>query len=147
MDRETRKLLVSNEVFVDMEPTGSRVIVSPMPEGRDEDWIVLATHLPTAVAVLKGYGFTLDGGNDSMYGSEEFQSTRKGDLNLIVTALPHVFERYVLATDLAKKLNLTSKVDRIKLFKTIREVGVVPPTPSETIMVSDGYFQHRDWGY
>ena len=91
-------------IFLDYVPTGSRVIVSPMPEGRDEDWIVYVENLDAALALLRADGFKVEGCDK--YGTSEFRSTRKNDLNLILTPYSLVFDRYVLATEVAKRLNL-----------------------------------------
>lgn len=108
-------------IFLDYSATGSRVIVSPMPEGRDEDWIVYVENLDAALALLRADGFKVEGCDK--YGTSEFRSTRKNDLNLILTPYPLVFDRYVLATEVAKQLNLKNRYDRVKLFQVIREVG------------------------
>lgn len=122
MDKNVFWMLAKSTLVLDMEPTGSRVIMNPPPEGRDEDWVVLVSDLVAAITYLQGRGFTLDG-NPSMYANEEFRSTRKGDLNLIIVEQREVYDRYVLATEVAKKLNLQNRADRVALFQTIRNVG------------------------
>lgn len=147
-------MLNDNEVFLAWSATGSRVIENPPPLGRDEDWIVLADDLSEATNILMRNGFGPDA--QKLYGNTEFVSFRKGQLNLIVTEQRWLYDRYVIATDVAKQLNLRSRADRVRLFQTIREVNrpnpfSIPhahrdPVPAleKKHVLSDGYF---DEGY
>ena len=124
-----------NKIF----KTGSRVICDPPPTDTDEDYILLipvadlgplATHL-----VIEGY--TKGGSLESFEGSPFllseheynsdgsvkteglFQSWKKGELNIILTANEQYFDDFVRATFLAKALNLTDKEDRVTLFRAL----------------------------
>lgn len=112
----------TNGVFKKWYATGSRVIVDPPPVGRDEDWVVLVSDIGEAMNELMRHGFGPDAQNALNY-NLEFVSMRKGELNLILTELEWLFDRYILATVVAKQLNLKTRPDRVRLFKTIREVG------------------------
>lgn len=119
--------------------TGSRVICDPPPTDTDEDYILLipvaelgplATHL-----LIEGYtkGGSLESFEGSPYllpeheynsdGSVKteglFQSWKKGELNIILTANEQYFDDFIRATFLARALNLTDKEDRVTLFKAL----------------------------
>lgn len=102
--------------------TGSRVICSPPPTDTDEDWAVLLggghQHMIEFRAKLRGDGFTKEGGEN--YKASEFESWRRGEVNLILFTSPYHFGQYKQATRIATALNLTNKDDRITLFSMLR---------------------------
>ena len=104
--------------------TGSRIICSPAPEGSDEDTLVLVEgDLETAEAlrIMEGLGFSYEGNRHYTSKGEKkpFQSWRNGKSNWVLTNSPEYFERFKLATTLAKRLNLLDKQDRIAVFTAI----------------------------
>ena len=94
---------------------GSRVTCNPPPENTDEDWIVLdldkslANHLDES-----GWDY---GG--SMNSDDTFASYKKEYVNVICAFTRKEFDSFLLATALAKKLNVLPKSDRVALFDAI----------------------------
>jgi len=124
-----------NKIF----KTGSRVICDPPPTDTDEDYILLipvavlgplASHLLTegytkggSLGPVEGSPFLLSEHEYNSDGSVKteglFQSWKKGELNIILTANEQYFDDFVRATFLAKALNLTDKEDRVTLFRAL----------------------------
>jgi hypothetical protein len=99
--------------------TGSRYICNPPVFGTDEDFIVLMRGDPAAR--LLDIGFKQDGSPQFYTGNDNggFRSYRRGSENLIVTSEQEFFDKFVCATELAKRFNLKSKPDRIALFQAV----------------------------
>ncbi len=109
--------------------TGSRFIVpdpTDLSHTSDYDYLV---HIPVGnfsqfteflqkeqfTWELKRYGFDIKTDNS-------FMSWRKDDINIILCMDIEFYENYVFCTNLAKKLELKTKKQRIDLFTSIREV-------------------------
>lgn len=107
------------------EHVGSRVTCDPAPTGTDDDWLVLVLpmnmHKVTASFVRAGWrqGGSVPADLVPRGRSDRFFSFTQGELNVILTESEHFFERFMLATRVAKKLNLLHKVHRIDLFQAI----------------------------
>lgn len=103
---------------VEWMPVGSRVTCDPAPTDTDIDVLVrVKIRRPDAVAAL---GFDLDSSGKHYEPSEgQFNSWRRGNLNLIVTDDREFYDRFALATHLAKAFNLLEKRDRIALFQAV----------------------------
>jgi hypothetical protein len=97
-------------------PTGSRVICSPPVLDTDEDYVVLIR--PGTLGKLGEAGFRQTSREDD-YGIEGFTAWRRGPVNLICTNHRRFYEKFVNATRLARKLNLTGKEQRIALFQAV----------------------------
>jgi hypothetical protein len=99
--------------------TGSRYICTPPVLDTDEDFIVLMRKKDAAM--LSDMGFKQDGSPEFYTGNDNggFRSYRRGSENLIVTSDHEFFDKFVCATELAKRFNLTSKADRIALFQAV----------------------------
>ncbi|MDE3023397.1 MAG: hypothetical protein KGI54_16365 [Pseudomonadota bacterium] len=107
-------------------PVGSRVTCVPAPTNTDQDFLVLCNDSNKAASlfqVLTEDGFELGGScpfadfsEDIVYG---FNSSKKGDVNYIVTASQSFFDDFLLASNIAKKLNLLDKQQRVDLFQII----------------------------
>lgn len=114
--------------------TGSRVICNPPVLDTDDDYLLLvdislAGKLTTdllkdgykiggsmaKVQLLKEYPTIEDVDRDDGV----FQSFKKDNTNVIVTASEEYFENFVKATFLCKRLNLFKKQDRIEVFQSI----------------------------
>lgn len=100
---------------------GSRVTCDPPVMDTDEDWLIyvpeqgLANWLTDAAKL----GFDLDD-RCKHYRVEDndFNSWRgPNNLNLIVTASLQFYNKFNLASNVAKELNLLKKEDRITLFQ------------------------------
>lgn len=111
------------EEFVEfVEPTGSRVICNPPPMDTDEDFLVKLKpniSLKFFEQQMQFEGF--EGSSGDMYDLDEaiFVSLRKEEANLIVTTDQEFFDKMVLATAVAKRLNVMKKSDRIMLCNAI----------------------------
>jgi len=100
-------------------PVGSQVTCYPPPLNSDVDYLVLADSRQKDE--LFGLGFELDGRQQFYEGMSEggFLSYRNGEVNLIVTSDEKFFNKFLKATEEAKRLNLLHKEDRIKLFQRV----------------------------
>lgn len=99
--------------FINKAPVGSRITCSPAPTDTDEDWLYLVRS-PMPDSLL---GFALEG--DQQYPVENFRSFRKDNVNYILTDSEEFFEKFMVATRLATRLNLMVKADRIALFQAV----------------------------
>lgn len=98
-------------------PTGSKYICFPPVENTDEDWVVLVEEGYEQELSDKGFVYSM---SDVEYSNPGiFISARKGNLNWIVTTNKAFFKRFVLATKVARKLNLLEKQSRVALFQAI----------------------------
>lgn len=103
--------------IIDITPTGSRVICNPPPLDTDKDFVVLI-HGPVSEFIddLTGnHGWE----SDTKYPGSDFTSLRRGKVNYIVTESEDFYKKFVLATKIAKSLNLTDKKDRVTLFQGV----------------------------
>lgn len=99
--------------------TGSSVICDPPVLDTDIDYIVYTNEETKLDAFLKCEGFTKSSSEEEDYDmeSEGFSCYRRDNLNLIVTISSSWYNKWVLATRVAKALNLRNKADRVMLFK------------------------------
>ena len=110
---------------VDYAPTGSREICNPSPMDTDEDWVVLIKHNDAMrefekVLVLDGWLICGKDYEEAKRIDSTFKSYRKGEINLILTRNPLIYERYKFATRLCKFLNITDKAQRIGVFTMVK---------------------------
>lgn len=114
--------------------TGSRVICNPPVMDTDEDWVLLGTSPKGTDAELIKLGYDKtspdsykDDGSAPFASFNQFSAFRRrdSDENLIVVYNSHVFTQWKVATQLAKRFNLTDKEDRIALFRAIRSGGAI----------------------
>ena len=114
--------------------TGSRVICNPPVLDTDDDYLLLVDIELTKALQEKLYadGFKLGGSGIRFKSLKEFpdiesierdngvfNSFKKDNLNIIVTASHEYFENFVKATFLCRRLNLTNKEDRVEVFQSI----------------------------
>lgn len=127
---------------------GSRVTCDPAPTDTDQDVLVLTTRNLWADVLnprLEVDSFVKGGSNcgDPVgYMAEtplSFQSSVKDELNLIVTMDAEFFRRFMAATNIAKRLNIMAKTDRVDLFQAV--LGGNEPAPALPILptVSDPF--------
>jgi hypothetical protein len=100
-----------------MFQTGSSIICDPPVTDTDIDFMIHSVNWNRLHKELIKQGYTYTGNDD--YPEDDFRSYRKGVLNLIITPDINFFTRFKEATDVAKKLNLKEKVQRVGLFKYI----------------------------
>ena len=110
-------------------PTGSKYICDPPVTNTDEDWVCWTNYTDKNIRkVLKRTGWKCDMGEDEEFDYKvpdelsryPFLSFRKGDINLIVFFDPEGLGWFVEATEIAKRLNVTDKEDRIALFNAVQ---------------------------
>lgn len=106
-------------------PTGSRYICNPPPTDTDDDTVILVDDLETATKHLLEDGWDIplsDNYKDMKNLDGWFSAKKKVDdvlKNYIVMADLDKFNNWVKATEVAKRLNLLDKKDRIFLFSVI----------------------------
>lgn len=102
--------------------TGSRHIVNPPVMDTDEDYVLLVKDVFEADAWLECNGFARPSTEED-YELEESSDLlftyRKDNLNLLVIESPSFFNKWSIATYLAKQFNLAKKEDRVALFKYV----------------------------
>lgn len=120
-EQDTRRLLadVLGSKLRFAVPVGSRVTCNPPPVDTDEDWLVLT--FGDVAENMREAGFSQDGSPQFYTGNDNggFRSWRRGDLNIVTTESQEFYERFITATDLAKRFNLLAKADRIALFQAV----------------------------
>jgi hypothetical protein len=107
--------------------TGSRVICNPAPTDTDQDYVVLVKPglFWEVIESLADNGYDVGGSQvfditeETPRDDESFLSWKRGDVNYIVTESKTLFDDFVHATNIAKKLNLLDKQQRIDLFQII----------------------------
>lgn len=105
--------------YLKLHPTGSRYICDPPVMNTDIDFIVLVGEMAIAVLDLVSAGWKRPN-NGEGYGDKSYLTTfRRGEYNLIVMTDRKKFDKWVKATEEAKKKNLTKKEDRVALFESI----------------------------
>ncbi len=105
------------EYALECVPVGSRVTCNPPPTDTDEDWLCYVADIGAFGELAIRIGYIWEGGNN--YEIEHFASLRNGNMNLIVTEDRLFFDKFIIATALAKRLNLLNKDDRIALFQGV----------------------------
>lgn len=115
-------------------PVGSRVTCDPPPTDTDQDWLVLVK--PDAYDAfcdqLQQSGWEVGGSripydHDTREAEQHFNSFTKGDDNLIVTGSEVFHRRFLAASGVAKKLNLTEKWARIMVFQAVLYSAIPHP--------------------
>jgi hypothetical protein len=110
----------------DQRTVGSRVTCQPPPTDTDIDVLVLVPRGPIH-RIMQIDGWKKDGTKFEAvnYVKKQngypnyFTSYRKDDVNLIITRHERFYHLFSLATDLAQRLNLLKKPDRIALFQAV----------------------------
>lgn len=107
------------ELGVKVYHTGSREILDNPPDSSDDDWIVLND--PGVMDTLDGHGFKPMGGENSSGGPKTvpwYNSDKT--INIILCFSADSFRKWVDATKEAKRLKLTTRAERVSLFKRYR---------------------------
>lgn len=91
---------------------GSRYVCDPPVMDTDRDTLILVPDVSEAERLLLQEGWTtcLEG----EYFATAFKAYRKGTDNYVITSDETFFQRYLIAAEVAKALNLRDKEDRIK---------------------------------
>ena len=106
---------------------GSRITCDPSPVSADEDFLILIKNdeqFQQLVDKLDADGFKLEGSEivdpaDTGNKPWDFQSFRKDQLNLILTQNEEFYNKFLVASSVAKHLNLRHKGDRVVLFQAV----------------------------
>lgn len=101
--------------------TGSREICNPAPMDTDVDFVILDMKDNGS---FEENGFKIMSGKmissvSHDYGDSDFETYRRGEVNLIVVHSWEDFKKWKAATAAAKNMNLTKKHERIALFQGI----------------------------
>jgi hypothetical protein len=97
--------------------TGSREICKPAPQDTDVDFVVLDL---TGDNSFEHNGFTMTTEDRrEEYGETDFETYRRGEVNLIVVHSWAAFKAWKAATAAAKQMNITDKEKRIALFQGV----------------------------
>ena len=123
--------LIAAEVL-EWSLVGSRVSCSPPPQETDLDVLCRVGNMGSFADILLEEGYERGGsdpadvspwsqsmvfeGRDNV---SKFSAFRFGDLNIIATDSQEFYDKFMLATRVATKLNLMKKDDRIALFQAI----------------------------
>ena len=112
--------------YANVFPTGSNFICYPPVEDTDIDWTVWVEDKTEREEMIEGLidgdGWVVCGpGDDSEFAYEghvdgTFIALRKGKHNLIITKDLSFHKRFMVATSVARQLNLREKVQRVNLF-------------------------------
>lgn len=122
-----KELYEIKHLIVASEYVGSRVTCNPPPTDTDLDILVLAT--PNAYMVIEaelldknwtiGGSLPSDAARVELLHQESFNSYKRDDVNIILTANSTFYAKFLLASSVCKKLNLLKKPDRIDVFQAI----------------------------
>lgn len=95
---------------------GSQVTMVPPPtEDTDDDYLIFTLKMGYGPA-MRDAGWKLGG---SEIEGDTFNSWTKDGINLIITDDTTFFDKFILATQVCRALNLKYKPDRIVLFQAI----------------------------
>lgn len=100
-------------------PTGSNYICDPPVLDTDIDVMYWVKDLYETDKYLLKNGWTLCGNEE--YNNTGWKAYRNGKYNAIVTPVYEHYIKFYAATELAKKMNLLDKEERIELFNIICE--------------------------
>ena len=101
--------------------TGSSVICNPPVTDTDIDYVIYTNKEDKLDTFLKSKGYKKSCAEEEEYDleNEGFSCYRLNNINLIITTNREWYNKWVLATKVAKNLNLKVKADRVMLFKAI----------------------------
>lgn len=101
------------DCVIKSNPIGSRYTCNPPVMDTDRDTLCLVTNVQDAEERLLKEGWTPCYNGE--YVGTYFKAFRKGEDNYVVTAHEEFFDRYVIAAEVSRSLNLKEKADRIKV--------------------------------
>jgi len=140
-DKLIERIVVMKEVHR-FDPVGSRVTCDPAPNDTDIDYLIQVEDLGKFIQLMQEEGFERGGselvdeyeftGNPD----QEFQSFKRGNLNLIATPSDLFYDRFLAASSVAKRLNLLDKADRIALFQAVLYGNQCGPKTTTTTCVN-----------
>lgn len=122
METCVKSLPCQNDILA-WKPTGSYIICSPPVENTDRDILIHVKDRSTFDYACQKDGWKFCG-KEYAEAKGSFVALRKGIFNLILTEDESFYWLFSQATDLAKKLNLKEKQQRIDLFHYIIECQI-----------------------
>lgn len=127
-------------------PMGSRYVCNPPIMDTDRDTLILVTHKQKAFQLLVSLGWECCSEGEYLEGA--FFAMRKGEDNYILTESPEIFQRYTIATAVAKELNAQDKHTRIRIHKACVEAsggftGLIDWSGSDTVWQTFPYLGPR----
>ena len=109
---------------VNWDEVGSRVTCDPPVVDTDRDFLCLVENVNAFIKAAEKEGFELAGSKideatETCDGRSDFCSLSDGEINLIATDSKEFYDKFMVATRLATRLNLLNKDDRIALFQAV----------------------------
>ena len=115
-----REFDFAQKLILQITMVGSTATCNPPPTDTDIDFLALISgDMKQFETLVSEAGFEHDGSEQYESDGSYFRSFRKGSLNLIFTNDSEFHRKFLVASSVAKKLNLLSKDDRITLFKAV----------------------------
>ena len=106
--------MIPSYLYTASFPTGSSYICNPPVLDTDIDQMFLVDDLEKVSKILEKLGWKRRGKEE--YNINKWVAYRKDNLNALLTDNLDYFNKFLQATEEAKKLNLLDKKDRIALF-------------------------------
>jgi hypothetical protein len=113
-------------LWSECQPVGSRITCNPPPMDTDRDWLVYvhSTNWQEFIAFMINDGWKIGGSEPEHFDAANYFNSFTKDIeatneNVIATSDYAFYLKFSLATQVSKKLNIMSKVDRITLFQAI----------------------------
>ena len=106
--------MIPSYLYTASFPTGSSYICNPPVLDTDIDQMFLVDDLEKVSKILEKLGWKRCGNEE--YKIDKWIAYRKDNLNALLTNNLDHFNKFLQATEEAKKLNLLDKKDRIALF-------------------------------
>lgn len=114
---------IPDELLYAYYPVGSYHTCDPPVTDTDIDFVICSNpdRFEDLVVNLEKQGYRQSNLDEEEYelNGEGFYCCRKGNINLIVTENKEFFQKWVEGTQLAKKMNLLKKEDRVTLFQYV----------------------------
>lgn len=99
--------------------TGSNVICNPPVTDTDLDFMIFTDEYDAFVEYLTNNKWEFCGGEEYNYKDNNWCALRKGNLNYLITQDINHYTKFKEATELATKMNLLIKDQRVILFNYI----------------------------
>lgn len=113
-------------MVTDIAEVGSRITRNPPSESSDFDFLVLVKSIDDFIEAVGEEGFDVEGGmaysssgEKPVFISFRYLDEQKNEINLIVTEEVDFYKKFLLATHVAKRLNLMERHERVTLFQAI----------------------------
>lgn len=113
------EIQIPNTFYNKVHKTGSSYTCNPPVENTDVDFIIYTKHPKELLHWLDQQKFCPHNSDYPLEITGLFTSLKKENINLIITDQEKFYELFLTATQLAKKLNLLDKQQRITLFQYI----------------------------